>query len=288
MLIDAIDNWLRVDGKSLSTIKNIIDDLHQASLIMDDVEDRSPMRRGSPAAHCIFGVSQSINTATYATIRVISQVADLGHGEMVKPLVYDLERLFVGQSWDLYWTFHMSPPTEEEYMQMVDGKTGGLFQAAIRLMLFAAMNRSIQDGALEGISATLFSIARLFGRFFQIRDDYLNLTSEAYGDRKGRMEDLDEGKFSYPLILTLANSTNTRDQIMGLLKESQRPLSQDFKQFILQTMESTGALSRTVQMIHQLHADIEAQIDLVEEKLGENPGLRSLMDKLRVKSAVGG
>ena len=282
-LIDGFNVWLQNPPEVVTVVKSVVDDLHTASLIMDDVEDKSPLRRGSPATHAIFGVSQSINSATFAVLRAISQVADIEGGRMLKPMLKDLEKLHVGQSWDLYWTFHMRCPSEDEYFRMVDGKTGGLFSLALRMMLLASDQHcnAGDSKAWTGISETLFSLTRLLGRFFQVRDDYLNLTASEYKQKKGTMEDLDEGKFSFPLILTIQSSPKNRDYMMGLLKWAERPLAKETKEFLVQLMKQSGALARTKDKIRSLQDDMEIQILDMEKIFGrENPVLRELVKKL--------
>ena len=65
-LIDCFQFWFRVpDNSVLSSIKDIVGDLHNASLLIDDIEDNSKLRRGIPVAHSIFGVPSTINCANY-------------------------------------------------------------------------------------------------------------------------------------------------------------------------------------------------------------------------------
>lgn len=79
----------------------------------------------------------------------------------------ELLNLHRGQGMDLFWRNTMTTPTEEEYLLMISNKTGGLFRLAIRLM--------------QAVSTTAIDLVPLMdtlGLLFQIRDDYLNLTSK--------------------------------------------------------------------------------------------------------------
>lgn len=80
----------------------------------------------------------------------------------------ELSNLHTGQSLDLYWRYHGRCPSINEYIMMVDNKTGGLFRLMLRLMEAESPNAS---------SASLVKLLTLTGRYYQIRDDYLNLTS---------------------------------------------------------------------------------------------------------------
>ncbi len=66
-LIEAFNVWLKVPARKLDAICSVVRMLHTASLLMDDVEDNSDLRRGIPVAHKIYGVPQTINTATTST-----------------------------------------------------------------------------------------------------------------------------------------------------------------------------------------------------------------------------
>jgi len=67
-----------------NSTKEIIGDLHNASLLIDDIEDNSKLRRGQPVAHSIFGVAQVINTANYVYFLALSKCQDLNNAEAMK------------------------------------------------------------------------------------------------------------------------------------------------------------------------------------------------------------
>ena len=75
---DAFNLWLAVPETDLNCIKEVIKILHNASLILDDVEDGSVSRRGRPATHMIYGTPQAINSAGYQINRALRQVIELG------------------------------------------------------------------------------------------------------------------------------------------------------------------------------------------------------------------
>lgn len=89
-------------------------------LRLDDIEDNSPLRRGFPATHVVFGVNQTINSANLLMIKALKAA------ESLSPLAVRIfiERLVdghIGQGLDLYWTHNTEIPTEEDYFTMVDG-----------------------------------------------------------------------------------------------------------------------------------------------------------------------
>lgn len=74
---DALNVWLQVADADLIQIKQIINLLHNASLILDDVEDGSTSRRGKPASHMVFGTSQAINSAGFQINTAMKEVLKL-------------------------------------------------------------------------------------------------------------------------------------------------------------------------------------------------------------------
>ncbi|KAK6514434.1 hypothetical protein TWF506_008827 [Arthrobotrys conoides] len=74
---DALDLWYHVPPNSIEIIKKIIDMLHSSSLIIDDIEDNSELRRGQPSTHMVFGTPQSINAANYLFVKCIDEVQEL-------------------------------------------------------------------------------------------------------------------------------------------------------------------------------------------------------------------
>lgn len=135
-----------------------------------------------------------------------------------------LLELHRGQGMEIYWRDNFTCPTESEYKLMTIRKTGGLFMLAIRLMkLFSESDKDFSK------------LTAILGLYFQIRDDYCNLTSEEvwwqlftfiafrrakfsfysfwlfqYSESKSFCEDLTEGKFSFPIIHAVNNQKQDR------------------------------------------------------------------------------
>jgi geranylgeranyl diphosphate synthase type 3 len=95
--------------------------------------------------------------------------------------------MIIGQ--DILWREQCNCPTEEMYKQMVLDKTGGLFRLSVGLMQ-----------AFSSIELDFTELLNQLGLYFQIRDDFLNVSSIEYMQTKSFCEDLTEGKFSYPII----------------------------------------------------------------------------------------
>jgi geranylgeranyl pyrophosphate synthase len=101
---------------------------------IDDIQDGSQLRRGRPVAHNIFGVAQTINAANYAYFQQQEKLNKIDDPRAFRIFTRELLNLHRGQGMDLYWRDALVCPTEEEYIQMVIYKTGGLFRLALELM----------------------------------------------------------------------------------------------------------------------------------------------------------
>ena len=139
---------------------------------IDDIQDRSDLRRGSPAAHRVFGDAQTINSANYAYFLAQKELLQLKNPwEAFQIFNDELLNLHRGQGMELFWRDTLTVPTVEQYLQMISNKTGGLFRLAVRLM--QSVNPSDHD---------ILPLTELLGLIFQIRDDYRNLCSDEVCD----------------------------------------------------------------------------------------------------------
>ncbi|KAG8951587.1 geranylgeranyl pyrophosphate synthetase [Tulasnella sp. 424] len=283
-LIEAFNLWLNIPEDTLAVIARVVGMLHNASLLIDDVEDGSQLRRGIPAAlltpaavaHKIYGVPQTINSANYVYFLAYQELFKLREldrqsggippkVELDRMVTEELMNLHRGQGLDLFWRDTLTCPTEEQYIAMVNNKTGGLFRLAIKLM----MAKSASD-------VDYVPLVNLIGVYFQIRDDYMNLQSNEYTDNKGYCEDLTEGKFSFPIIHSIhANSSNR--QVLNVL--AKRPSTPTMKRYAVNYMrDRTASFEYTRGVLDKL--DRQARDEVA--RLGGNPKLEAILDALQV------
>ncbi|RNA07222.1 geranylgeranyl pyrophosphate synthase, partial [Brachionus plicatilis] len=206
-LIQSFNHWLSIPEDKLSTICEIIELLHNSSLLIDDIEDHSDLRRGLPAAHKVFGVPLTINCANLAYFQALRKCIDLGEPKIVPIFTDQLIELHRGQGMDIWFRDNYQCPSEEQYFDLIKKKTGGLFKLAVLLMKCYSSDCRDFNTLMEPI-----------GMFFQIRDDLANLTSKEYSDSKSFCEDLTEGKFSYPIVKYFQKEDNT-ERMMEILKK---------------------------------------------------------------------
>ena len=275
--IDGLTVWLPAPQCDVDCIKETIRVLHNASLMLDDIEDGSRLRRGKPATHTIFGIAHTINSAGYLVLDALKQTQMLADPQCMNTAIDQVRDLYIGQTFDVYWTRSGHCPTEKEYLEMVDKKTGGLFQLPARLLQCLSNNSN---------GTHIERMIYLFGRFFQIRDDYQNLADPDYSRQKGFCEDLDEGKYSFPLIQAL-NAEGTREsfQLEALLQSRREngSLSREAKELVLQHLREAGSMEYTRRLLEDLRRQIDEELAKLERMMGgENWILRLLMSKLKV------
>ncbi|KIM95632.1 hypothetical protein OIDMADRAFT_133633 [Oidiodendron maius Zn] len=276
-LIDAFNIWFQLPEDRVSIIKGVINDLHNATLILDDIQDESILRRGSSAAHCIFGPAQCINSATYMVVQAATRIHEHHPKtpETMGVFLDGLTKLSIGQSWDLNWKSNLYCPSTAEYMKMIDGKTGAMFKMLVHMMKSMSFSQ-------QWPVANFDRFAQLLGRLYQVRDDFQNLQDPEYTEQKGFCEDLDEGKLSYPVVLTCNSEPIAREIILGIFrrKGNGTQLARSVKIQILNLIQKAGSLEKTWQLVQQLEKEVEDTLSALETALGEpNESLR-LITKL--------
>ncbi|GJC78710.1 fusicoccadiene synthase [Colletotrichum liriopes] len=290
--IDAVNNWLQVPHGVLEKIVEVTRLLHNASLILDDFQDDSPLRRGRAATHTIFGPAQAINASSYTIVKTINHVAEFASNQCVKETTQKVMALFQGQAMDLFWSYNGRCPTMDEYYRMVDNKTGQLFSIATGLMLDS------QKRTPAKASATFDTFTSLLGRYFQVRDDYKNLTSvdvgatsrltpetAVYTQQKGFCEDLDEGKYSVPLIYTLETQPGNI-QLINLLSTGRKTgrLTKEQKECVLEIINKSGGFAYTRVVLLRLYSQISDALKELEFSFGSsNPEMKVLLELLRIE-----
>ncbi|KAG4271065.1 fusicoccadiene synthase [Fusarium proliferatum] len=275
--IDSLNGWLNVPEDKAQVIKDVIDMLHNSSLIIDDFQDGSPLRRGKPSTHTVFGPAQAINTATYIIVKAIERIQEIVSHDALADITGTITTIFQGQAMDLWWTANTILPSVQEYLLMVNDKTGALFRLSLELL---ALNSEVPigDSTLESLS----SVVSLLGQYFQIRDDYMNLIDNKYTDQKGFCEDLDEGKYSLTLIHAL--QTDPSDLLINVLsmRRVQGKLTTQQKMLVLEVMKTNGSLDWTSKLLGMLHTRVVAEIDSLEISMKrDNPALKALVERLK-------
>ncbi|KZC08587.1 Geranylgeranyl pyrophosphate synthase [Dufourea novaeangliae] len=235
--------------------------LHTSSLLLDDIQDNSVLRRGIPVTHNIYGIASTINAANYAIFIALERVIALNHPEATQVYLEQLLELHRGQGMEIYWRDNYICPSETAYKQMTIQKTGGLFNLAVRLMqLFSDCKEDYTP------------LAGILGLYFQIRDDYCNLCLKDYFENKSFCEDLSEGKFSFPIIHAIRSHPEDR-QLMNILRQRTKDI--EVKRYCVNLLEKFGSFAYTRAVFEELDKKARNEI----QRLGGNPLLIAFLDE---------
>jgi len=201
-----------MDYKKHMDIACLIEIVHNGTLVIDDIEDDSLLRRGLPTLHRKFGMDLAINAGMtmhfLPLIPLLSDRSDMSPRQVVRLFrIYSQEliRLYFGQAADICWHRHCRRgPDRDEYLEMCRLKTGSLMRLSVR---FA----SVIAGRDDHTEAALVRWAETAGIAYQIRDDVLDLTTDNGAFGKSFGNDVTDGKMSLPVILALEELAGTAE-----------------------------------------------------------------------------
>ncbi|KAK6525835.1 hypothetical protein TWF281_010878 [Arthrobotrys megalospora] len=249
--VDALNLWFDIPEKLLSEIKQIGQILHTASIMLDDLEDNSPLRRGKDAAHVVYGDAQAINSANYLIVWAMDRIRKLRNPICMDVFFEEIQNSLIGQSYELGWRESIECPPEDEYLEMVDKN----------------------------------HLAVLVGRYFQIRDDLMNLIDNKYTDQKGFCEDLDEGKFSYLVVHAWRSAESKRLHVLFKERKQNKGMTRDAKVQALDILQTVGSFEYTEKQLSQLEEEIDNEVNKLEDITGKkNWSLRLLLHKLTTRT----
>lgn len=223
----------------------LVEFVHTASLIHDDIEDSADLRRGKPAAHITYGLDTALNAASwlYFTAPVSIDRSDID--DSIKLILYktytrELRKLHLGQAMDIYW--HRNPsvfPEEEEYLQMVKCKTGTLASLAAQIGCIAG-------GMSEEEAKKVGDVAANIGIGFQIIDDVINLTTGNVGKKRG--DDIVEGKKSLPVLIHGTIKSEDKIRIASYMeKAAKEGIDSSAVEDCISLLETSGCIEKAAE-----------------------------------------
>lgn len=238
----------------------IVEFIHTATLLHDDVVDESSLRRGRETANAMFGNAASVLVGDFLYSRAFQMMVAIGNMRVMQILADATNVIAEGEVLQLL-NMHDPDVTEERYMQVIESKTAKLFEAAAELGALIA-------GAGEADIRSAAQYGRSLGTAFQLVDDVLDYSGNASEIGKNVGDDLREGKPTLPLIYLIQHGTPTqRDLVRACIETG------DEKHFdeILDAIKGSGALDYTKQAAQRAAAQAETAISgLVHTKFKDS------------------
>lgn len=201
-------------GKSAEDVKDFVvlcEVIHNGTLVIDDIEDASEVRRGGPCLHLMFGVDVAVNAGNAMYYLPTVVMRELRGKLPAETLISAYEiycremlNLHFGQGYDIWWHNGKKNPSPDEYLQMCAYKTGTLARLSAKLASLLAGASSEQVEAIGKFAETI-------GVAFQIQDDILNIVPGKVARTKGQLgEDIHEGKRTLMVLHCLETASEEK------------------------------------------------------------------------------
>jgi octaprenyl-diphosphate synthase len=212
----------------------VVEFIHTATLLHDDVVDESSLRRGRKTANAMFGNAASVLVGDFVYSRAFQMMVAVQNMRVMQILADATNVIAEGEVLQLL-NMHDPDVTEERYLQVIRSKTAKLFEAAAQLgaLIAGASDEAVNAAAEYG---------RSLGTAFQLIDDVLDYSGNATDIGKNVGDDLREGKPTLPLIYVMQNGTAKQRQLVRACIENGD--EQHFNE-ILAAITSSGALDYT-------------------------------------------
>jgi octaprenyl-diphosphate synthase len=222
------------EGKQHIRSAAIIEFIHTATLLHDDVVDSSARRRGRDTANTVFGNQASVLVGDFLYSRAFQMMVDIDSMRVMQILSDATNTIAAGEVMQLM-SVHDPDTTEESYRQVIYRKTARLFEAGAQIAAVLA-NRDPAD------EAAMITYGQNLGAAFQLVDDALDYNASADELGKNLGDDLAEGKATLPLIYAMQEAVpEDKELIRRAIVEG----GLDQLERITAIVETTGALEYT-------------------------------------------
>jgi len=248
LLLDALGTSSEPYETLVATLAELS---HSGSLIIDDIQDSSLMRRGRESIHVLYGENTAIcaaNTLYFLSTRLLFEhplLAENQRLKIIEVIMKQYTRAHFGQAQDLYWSTNLTEDNleswlddslESKILQMYELKTASLVEGL-------AESSCIINGADSITREACYSYARALGVAFQVMDDIHGLDSNP-GGKKEPAEDISEGKLTYPFCRSL-KILDRRDssKLKKILTSPEMRGKIEFRDEAAELIRNSGSLS---------------------------------------------
>ncbi len=223
-------------GDAHINLATIIEFIHTATLLHDDVVDHSKMRRGQETANSVWGNEASVLVGDFLYTRAFEMMVELDSMQLMRILSHTTNIIAEGEVLQLL-NVHDADTTEQRYLQVIHHKTAKLFEAAGQLG--AVLSKTDIDS-----EKALGQYAMHLGSAFQLVDDLLDYSAQSDTLGKNIGDDLAEGKPTLPLIYAMRHGDKTQS---ALIREAIENGERNRIDDIIAIIQSTGAIDYTAQ-----------------------------------------
>ncbi len=231
---------LGYEGAHQVELAAVLEFIHTATLLHDDVVDGSELRRGRDTANNLWGNEASVLVGDFLYSRAFQMMVDVGSMRVMEILADATNTIAEGEVLQLL-NCHDADTTEARYLEVIRNKTAKLFEAAGQLAAVLCERPAQEELALAAYGMHL-------GTAFQLIDDVLDYSAEASETGKNIGDDLAEGKPTLPLIYAMRNGSPEQAQLVrGAIEEGGR----DAIDAVTAAIESTGAIAYTARSAQQ-------------------------------------
>ena len=267
LLVLLAANCCGYQGSNHSLLAAIIEFLHTATLLHDDVVDTSELRRGRSTANAVWGNAPSVLVGDFLYSRAFQMMVELGDMRIMSILAHSTNQISEGEVRQLA-NVRNAELTQQEYRDVIKAKTAILFEASSYTAAVLSQVDNRQEQALKDYGLHL-------GMTFQLIDDVLDYEGDAKKMGKNVGDDLAEGKVTLPLIYTMENSNETE---LKLIRDTiTNGNSTAAEQEIIALVNACGAIDFAKEQ-----AQLEAQQAVLQLETLPNNQYRDALENLVV------
>jgi len=221
-------------GDDHVTLAAVVEFIHTATLLHDDVVDGSELRRGKDTANAVWGNEASVLVGDFLYSRAFQMMVGVRNMHVMEILSDATNIIAEGEVLQLL-NCHDADTTEERYLDVIRYKTAKLFEAASQLGAVIAGRPSHEESAIARYGMHL-------GTAFQLVDDVLDYSADAEQLGKNVGDDLAEGKPTLPLIYAMRHGTPEQS---ALIRKAIETGGRENIDIVMEAIESTGAIAYT-------------------------------------------
>lgn len=234
MLVVLFANALGFRGPERHELAAVVEFIHTATLLHDDVVDESALRRGRDTANALFGNAASVLVGDFLYSRAFQMMVSVDRMRVLDVLAEATNVIAEGEVLQLM-NMHDPGITVEDYLKVIRYKTAKLFEASARL-------GAVLADAPPEVEAACADYGRALGTAFQLVDDLLDYEGSTQQLGKNVGDDLREGKPTLPLLVAMQRGTEAqRDMIRAAIEHGEQERLPE----ILRIVQETGGLEAT-------------------------------------------